>query len=85
MALRQTVKQEGTLESVVMGLIWGAGRQLSAAPRNWILETMAGIAFSTRTGPSMSAALVHQTKVPVKVSFLKILWTPFLDQSLKEW
>ena len=43
---------------------------------------MAGKAFSTRTGSALSLALVPQTRAPAYVSFLRMMCTPFLDQSL---
>ena len=43
---------------------------------------MAGNAFSTRTGGAPSLASTPQTRVPVYTSFLRMMWTPFLDQSL---
>ena len=50
--------------------------------RNRALDMMAGKAFSTRTGSALSLASVPQTRVPVYASFLRMIWTPFLDQSL---
>ena len=43
---------------------------------------MAGKAFSIRIGSALSLASVPQTRVPVYASFLRMMWTPFLDQSL---
>ncbi len=43
---------------------------------------MAGNALSTRTGSALSFAFVPQTSVPVYASLLRMMWTPFLDQSL---
>ena len=42
---------------------------------------IAGKAFSTRTGSALSLASVPQTRLPVYTSFLRMMWTPFLDQS----
>ena len=49
---------------------------------NWSLVTVAGNAFSTRTGPTPSLALLPQTRVPRYASFLRMLWTVGLFQSL---
>ena len=46
------------------------------------MEMIAGKAFSTRTGSALSLASVPQTRLPVYTSFLRMMWTPFLDQSL---
>ena len=49
---------------------------------NWSLVTVAGNAFSTRTGSAPSFALLPQTRVPRYASFLRMLWTVGLFQSL---
>ena len=46
------------------------------------METMAGNAVSTRTGSALFLASTPQTNVPVYTSFFRMMWTPFLDQSL---
>ena len=49
--------------------------------RNRVLETMAGNAFSTRTGSAPSFALAPQTRVPVYASLVRTLWMLVLPQT----
>ena len=49
---------------------------------DWALVTVAGNAFSTRTGSAPSLALLPQTRMPRYASFLRMLWTVGLFQSL---
>ena len=49
--------------------------------RNWALETMAGKAFSTRTGSALSLPLAPQSNVPVYASLVRMPWTLVLPQS----
>ena len=63
-------------------LLGARERSFRFTRRNRALETMAGNAFSTRTGSALSLASAPQTRAPVYASFLRMMWTPFLDQSL---
>ena len=63
-------------------LLGARDRSFRFTRRNRDLETMAGNAFSTLTGSALSLASTPHTRVPVYTSLRRMMWTPFLDQSL---